>query len=112
MKKSIKPHINYIQELLEVIEDNQPESLDQLNTDRNLFDASLMRLQAIGEQLTQIRHNFPETYEEHADESWHKLIGLRNIISHGYFDIESEIIWEILDIYLSDFKKTVQKIES
>ena len=78
--------------------------------DRNAQDATLMRLQDIGEQLTRIRDQFPEFYEQNQDDSWHKLIGLRNIISHGYREIDFVIIWEIINTKLPEFTKHIQQV--
>lgn len=31
---------------------------------------------------------------------WHRLIGLRNVISHGYAEIDMGVVWAIIDTYL------------
>lgn len=54
----------------------------------------------MGENLSKIRHHFPALYEEHHTESWHRLIGLRNVISHGYAEIDMGVVWAIIDTYL------------
>ena len=69
-----------------------------------------MRLQDIGEQLTRIRDKFPDFYEQHETDAWHKLIGLRNIISHGYREIDFEIIWDIVTNRLPDFSKDIKQL--
>jgi len=90
--KSPKPHLAYILETLEVIHANTPSNLDAFMSDRNAQDATLMRLQDIGEQLAHVRDQFPDFFDLNQHESWHKLIGLRNIISHGYREIDFDII--------------------
>jgi uncharacterized protein with HEPN domain len=94
--KSVKPHLAFILDTLSVISANTPTDLNTFMNDRNAQDATLMRLQDIGEQLTRIRDQFPEFYEQNQDDSWHKLIGLRNVISHGYREIDFAIIWDIV----------------
>lgn len=54
----------------------------------------------MGENLSKIRQHFPALYEEHHTESWHRLIGLRNVISHGYAEIDMGVVWAIIDTYL------------
>lgn len=87
-----------------------PADLGAFMNDRNAQDATLMRLQDIGEQLTRIRDQFPEFYEQNQDDSWHKLIGLRNIISHGYREIDFTIIWDIVSLKLPAFAKHIQQV--
>ena len=108
--KSVKPHLAFILDTLGVIKENTPDDLDTFMNDRNAQDATLMRLQDIGEQLTRIRDQFPEFYEQNQDDSWHKLIGLRNIISHGYREIDFAIIWEIISTKLPEFTKHIEKV--
>jgi uncharacterized protein with HEPN domain len=78
--------------------------------DRNAQDATLMRLQDIGEQLIHIRDQFPEFYDVNEDDSWHRLIGLRNIISHGYREIDFAVIWDVVTKGLPSFEETIRKL--
>lgn len=71
-------------------------------------DAILMRLHEIGENLARIRHLDEDAFSRDSPDSWHKLIGLRNIISHGYDRIDWARIWQILTEELPDFHLTIQ----
>lgn len=108
--KSVKPHIAFILDTLQVIEENTPAVVDDFLGDRNAQDATLMRLQDIGEQLSRIRKQFPAFYAENHVERWNQLIGLRNIISHGYREIDLEIIWDIVSNELAAFRKGLQEM--
>jgi uncharacterized protein with HEPN domain len=44
-----------------------------------------------------------------AHDSWYKLIGLRNIISHGYETIDFDQIWQIVTVELPLFADTIEK---
>jgi uncharacterized protein with HEPN domain len=38
-----------------------------------------------------------ETLEETEPQlEWHRIIGLRNRIAHGYWEIDKDVIWELL----------------
>jgi uncharacterized protein with HEPN domain len=69
-----------------------------------------MRLQVIGESLMQMRRIDEDRFARHAADSWHKLIGLRNIISHGYKTIEFERIWQIITEELPAFVVTIDAV--
>jgi len=110
MVKSPAPHLAYILETLETIKANTPNDKAIFLKDLNAQDATLMRLQDIGEQLSRIRDQFPEFFEINQDDSWHKFIGVRNIISHGYREIDFDIIWDIIETKLQAFSDHIRKI--
>lgn len=108
--KSVTPHIEYILDTLDKIHANTPTDREKFLTDLNAQDATIMRLQDIGEQLGRIRDQFPDFFEQYQDDSWNKFIGLRNIISHGYREIDFDIIWDIIDDKLSVFEAHLREI--
>lgn len=110
MNKVPDPHLLYMLDTLEVIAQNTPGSKEEFLRDRNAQDATLMRLQDIGEQLVSLRDKFPDYFDEHQSESWIKLIGLRNVISHGYHEIDLEIVWDIVNTKLQPFKTTIETL--
>ncbi len=110
-EKSVQPHLAYIRETLHVIDENTPKNHSDFMSDRNAQDATLMRLQDIGEQLARIRDQFPEFYEQYQSDDWPKLIGLRNIISHGYREIDFEIVWNIVVTKLPDVTRYFDSLE-
>jgi len=60
--------------------------------DEKTMDAVLRNLEVIGEAA----RNIPEELRgEYPDVEWHRMIGLRNIISHEYFGVDMQIIWEV-----------------
>lgn len=95
---------------LAAIRDNTPTTEDTFLNDANAQDATLMRLLDIGEQLSRIRDKFPDFYEQHHTDEWYKLIGLRNVISHGYREIDFEIIWDIVTDRLTEFTLDIKKL--
>jgi uncharacterized protein with HEPN domain len=99
-----QPNLKFILDTLDVIKNNTPSDKAVFMTDLNAQDATLMRLQDIGEQLIRIRDKFPDFYEQHNSDEWHKIIGLRNIISHGYREVDFDIIWDIIENRLANFQ--------
>lgn len=67
----------------------------------DIFDATCMRLQTIGEAIKNIdnltNHDLLIRY---ADTPWRSIIGLRNIISHEYLSVDPEEIFKIVKIHL------------
>jgi len=66
--------------------------------DRSAFDQDemlqvwfLRHLQIIGEAASRL----PEEITNLApDIPWHKIIGMRNILVHGYFEIDLDVVWD------------------
>jgi len=60
-----------------------------------------MRLQVVGEHLARIRRIDEDHFDAVAGQNWYHVIGLRNIISHGYETIDMEQIWKIISTEIS-----------
>jgi uncharacterized protein with HEPN domain len=110
MDRSAASHLQYILDTLETIRANTSETREEFLNDPNAQDATLMRLQDIGEQLSRIREKFPDFFEQHQDDNWHRFIGLRNIISHGYREIDFDIIWDIVNNKLPAFTEYIKAV--
>src|SRR3989344_4206443 len=67
------------------------KSIDDLRENDQLRDSVLMNLVVIGEEASRISNNFKA---QHPDIPWHEMTGMRNVISHDYFSIKPEIVWQ------------------
>lgn len=76
--------------------------------DEQLQDATLMRLQVIGENIKKIPL---EIKKRHKDIKWKKFEKLRNIISHKYESVDYNIIWSFIENNLEELKLAVLKIK-
>lgn len=70
-----------------------PPTEEEFLSDEKTYDAILMRIIAIGEELARASTAFDDKYRQL---EWHKIIGLRNRIAHGYYEVDKDTIWEIL----------------
>lgn len=68
-------------------------TLDQLAADDLVRDAVVHNLQIIGEGAN---HLPDDLLARHPEVEWHKLIGMRNVIAHGYFALDERIVWETI----------------
>ena len=48
--------------------------------------------------------------EKHTEVPWAEMYLLRNKVSHEYFGIDYEIIWDVASYYLPDNKKQIENI--
>ena len=69
------------------------------------LDSISMRLQSIGEAIKNILKREKEILLQQADLSyWSDIVKFREIISHHYIDIDSEIVFDICQEELQELK--------
>ena len=102
--------IDYIQEWFTAIK--TADDFLSSPTGRSHFDATLMRLQSIGESLKKIDKENPELLEKHQAINWYEIIRLREIISHHYDQLSHEIIFGICKNNLLPLKNAAEEIIS
>ena len=74
-------------------------SRGDLDRDR-LFRAACERfLEVIGEAASNVSADFKNI---HPEIPWRKIVGTRNILAHGYAQIDLDILWDIIEIDLPD----------
>jgi len=106
----------FLEDILEEIERirqftkdvKKPEDLEQ---NIMLFYAVLKAFENIGEAVKYI----PEDIKEKYPYQWKKIVGLRDIITHRYWGIDAEIIYDVINSKLSEleeFVKTILKQEN
>jgi uncharacterized protein with HEPN domain len=68
--------------------------------------ASIKQMEIIGEAA---RYVTEETRSKYPDIEWKEITGLRNILVHEYFGIDSDLIWQIIETDIPDLKKKLRK---
>lgn len=51
-------------------------------------------IEIIGEAASRLA---PELRDAHPEIPWSEIIGMRHILAHGYFDIDPEVVWNVID---------------
>ena len=72
-----------------------------------VVDAVVRNFEIIGEAAKNIPDQIKEKYPEIP---WKKMYGLRNLISHEYFGVDYEMIWQIITEDLPQNMKDMSKI--
>lgn len=82
-------------------------TIDEFKSNPMCQDAILMQFIVIGE----IANNLPEGFKDQfAEIPWHKMIGMRNLIAHGYARVQLEIVWDAIQLDVPPLKKQIQNI--
>lgn len=75
--------------------------------DYKTVDAVIRNFEIIGEASKNIPNEIKEQY---LDVPWDEMYSLRNRISHAYFGIDYEIIWDIITNHLPENKSQIEII--
>ena len=66
---------------------------DTLDADELALMGIIRLIEMIGEAASKIS---PEIQKQHSQIDWAGIIGMRNRVIHGYFDIDLDIIWDTI----------------
>jgi len=77
--------------------------------DRGLQLIVERELEIIGEALARLRRDYPTCAELIQDV--HNIIGLRNILAHGYDVLEREILWDIVENKIKVLESDIQNLQ-
>jgi len=83
---------------------NSEEGMEKL-------DAICMQLITIGESLKNLDKITNKTLlKKYPQIEWDKIKGMRDIIRHHYFDIDTEIIFDVCKNHIDNLAKTINQI--
>jgi len=95
-----------ILEAIEKIERYATRGKRAFETDE-MFQVWVVRhLQIIGEAASRIS---TETQSQFPEVPWGKMAGMRHVLVHGYFDIDLDIVWSVIENDLSSLKTQILK---
>ena len=66
---------------------------DAFLCDDKTADSVVRNLEVIGEAASRLPSEFRDG---HSDVPWRQIVGLRNRVVHAYFDVDLELVWEIV----------------
>lgn len=82
--RHIKNAIGNVQEFL------SGRTADDFLTDKMLYYAVVKNMEIIGEAAYMLTNEFKET---HSETNWKDIVNMRHILVHGYYQVDSRIVW-------------------
>jgi uncharacterized protein with HEPN domain len=74
------------------------------------LDAICMQLIAIGESLKNLdKITENSLLPRYPDIDWKKIKGMRDIISHHYFDVDADVIYDVCAHHIGKLGETIEK---
>ena len=71
-------------------------------------DAVLRQLQIVGEAAQNLRQQHPDFIAAHPDAPWRSAYGMRNAVTHGYFDVDLQRVWTTVERDLPGFATQIR----
>lgn len=102
-----KERLRDILDSIAAIERYRDRDKQSFQRDELLQTWFLRHLQIIGEAVRAL----PEDVRATAPEiPWSEIVGMRNILVHGYFDIDTDIVWETATRDIPALKPAVERL--
>ena len=84
-------------------------SREDFQSRRMVYDATLRNLELLGEAA----RNVPEEARALApDIPWRRVVGVRNVLIHGYLGIDNDITWDIVRNEVEKLLLALEKLEA
>jgi uncharacterized protein with HEPN domain len=101
----------YLQDILAAAEKIgryvQGMSREALAADSKTLDAVVRNLEIIGEAAKSVPE---EVRVAHGDVEWKRIAGLRDILIHQYFGVDTDIVWDIVQNKLPGLSEHVRRM--
>jgi uncharacterized protein with HEPN domain len=107
----LSDYLDHILEAIERIEEYVSE-LDEMAFLGNKLvqDAVIRNFEVIGEASNNIEKRFPEFVAAHPELPLASAYQMRNAVSHGYFQVDFEILWNTIQRDLPGLHTKVEEI--
>jgi uncharacterized protein with HEPN domain len=96
-----------ILEAIERIERYAVQGRQSFGEDELIQTWFIRHLEIIGEASRALSS---DTREQHPDVPWSQIIGMRNILTHNYFEIDLDVVWSAVEHNLPALKHQIQAI--
>ena len=91
----------------EILEFSSGKSRVDLDDDRMLNLSLVHLLEIVGEAAVSISSDFKTKYSQ---VPWNVIVGMRNRLIHGYFDIDLDIVWKTVREDIPPLATELEKI--
>jgi uncharacterized protein with HEPN domain len=81
-------------------------SLSELIQDEKTYDAVVRNLEIAGEAA---KHISSQLREQLPDIEWRKVAGMRDMLTHAYFGIDNDVLWDVIQNKVPRLDKAIRE---
>lgn len=108
MERNYNIYLRHILDSIGDIEEfTQYMSFEEFKNDKKTIAAVIRNFEIIGEASSKLPQEFREKYPK---VPWKSIIGLRNVLIHEYFGVDTSAVWENVKQRLSELKAQIKSI--
>jgi uncharacterized protein with HEPN domain len=108
LKKQERTYLHFLEDILlsmqRINEYVSGYDFKKFKQDYKTIDAVIRNLEIIGEAAKNLPDEIKKRYKE---VPWEEMYRLRNRVTHEYFGVDYDIIWDIVTNYLPENEKTI-----
>ena len=104
MNEKDRLYLGHIAERIDRIEKYAAPGRNHFMSDDQAQDAIIRNFEIIGEAVKRLSDQVLDRSE---DIPWHQIAGFRNVLIHGYMDVDLDQVWNVIERYLPDLKEAV-----
>jgi uncharacterized protein with HEPN domain len=78
------------------------QAIEEFKADKRTVHAVVRNLEVLGEAVKGVP---PDVRSLHPEVPWQRIAGLRDILIHHYFEIDIDIVWDIVQNKLPELKE-------
>ena len=111
MPKEKRDYILFLEDILSAIEKiemyTRELSFESFRENNMAVDAVIRNFEIIGEASKSVPKGIKEKY---SDVEWKEAVGFRNVLSHDYFGIDVESVWDTLKNNIPILKRHIVEV--
>jgi len=96
-----------ILEAIDRIEDRASASVDDFADDDMQQIWVIHHLQIIGEAASKLSDALRG---QHSEIPWSEIIGMRHVLVHGYFQVDLDVVWAVIEKDLPPLRRSIKAI--
>jgi len=85
----------------------QGRTVEQLSSDYLVRAALERTVELVGEAANRLGRPF---HDAHPEIPWHRIVGMRNILAHGYENISDQILWDTASKSIPEFIPAIDQL--
>ena len=97
-------YLGHIQECIQKIQTYTAPGRDHFMTNPQAQDAVMRNFEIIGEAVKRLSD---EVLDRTRDIPWHSIAGFRDVLIHGYMDVDLGQVWKVIENDLPNLKEAV-----